>query len=348
MKSRRQTGFTLVELLVVIAIIGILVGLLLPAVNMVRETARRSQCGNRIRQLSLAVNTFHESKDRYPGWREWTANWNLAKTPVPAGANKPISWMTALLPYIDHEPTSKFWENPATAFSTQLSPAIPSFLCPSDRTLEATQQLDAAPETSFVANAGCGVPINNRKLLKANGLFQDLVFFDGRSLQRPTVHLRLVELTDGASHTVAISENLQAEFWHRSTPDLFQARSAQEYDDILKNRTHRACYSNIMVWWAKPPTGKRHGILNAKLCELNGQAMNKIVRDRSAQAFMPFAARPSSNHKGGVTVGFADGHTAFVTNSIDYIAYQSLMTPDNAKSSMLNPAYQLKPADLGN
>ena len=76
--------------------------------------------------------------------------------------------------------------------------------------------------------------------------------------------------------------------------------------------------------------------------------MNKIVRDRSAQAFMPFAARPSSNHKGGVTVGFADGHTAFVTNSIDYIAYQSLMTPDNAKSSMLNPAYQLKPADLGN
>ena len=95
MKSRRQTGFTLVELLVVIAIIGILVGLLLPAVNMVRETARRSQCGNRIRQLSLAVNTFHESKDRYPGWREWTANWNLAKTPVPAGANKPISWMTA-------------------------------------------------------------------------------------------------------------------------------------------------------------------------------------------------------------------------------------------------------------
>ncbi|HIA18685.1 MAG TPA: DUF1559 domain-containing protein, partial [Planctomycetaceae bacterium] len=69
MSSRRRTGFTLVELLVVITIIGILMGLLLPAVNMVRESARRSQCGNRIRQLALAVNTFHESKERYPGWR---------------------------------------------------------------------------------------------------------------------------------------------------------------------------------------------------------------------------------------------------------------------------------------
>ena len=119
-------------------------------------------------------------------------------------------------------------------------------------------------------------------------------------------------------------------------------------DAILKNRNNRACYSNIMVWWRTPPTGKRHGILNAELCKLNGQATNDILRDRSPRAFMPFAASPSSNHKGGVTVGFADGHTAIITSDIDYIAYQSLLTPDNAKSSMPNPAYQVSPSDLGN
>jgi prepilin-type processing-associated H-X9-DG protein len=155
-------------------------------------------------------------------------------------------------------------------------------------------------------------------------------------------------LADGATHTITVSENLQAEFWHQSTPNLYQARTVKEYDQILKNRTHRACYSNIMVWWPKPPAGNRLGILNAKLCQLNGQATNDILRDRSPRAFMPYAARPSSNHKGGVTVGFADGHTAFISDGIDYIAYQSLLTPDNAKSSMPNPGYQLSTSDLGN
>jgi prepilin-type processing-associated H-X9-DG protein len=63
---------------------------------------------------------------------------------------------------------------------------------------------------------------------------------------------------------------------------------------------------------------------------------------------MHYAARPSSNHRGGVMVAFADGHTAFVSDGIDYIAYQSLLTPDNAKSSMPNPGYQLSTTDLGN
>ena len=355
MSSRQKTGFTLVELLVVITIIGILMGLLLPAVSMVRESGRRTQCANNTRQLALAINTFHTSRERYPGWREWTAKWNLKSTSVPAGANKPISWMTVLLPYMDQETVSKKWENPRVAVSSQLIPPIPTFTCPSDTTLATTQMLNEAPETSYVANAGCGVAINNRNRLKANGLFQDLVFFDGQNA--PAVHLRQFELADGASNTIAISENLQALFWHQSTlkqptpvtaPNLYQALEPASYAEIIKNRRHRATYSNIMVWWPKPPGGATKGIAHTDLIKVNGEAMHRNLRDANPIAFMPYAARPSSNHSNGVTVGFADGHTAFITEEIDYIAYQSLLTPNNAKSSMPSPNYQLKNTDMGN
>jgi prepilin-type N-terminal cleavage/methylation domain-containing protein len=355
MSSRRQTGFTLVELLVVITIIGILMGLLMPAVSMVRESARRTQCANRTRQLAMAVNTFHQSRERYPGFREWKARWNLNTTPIPAGANKPVSWLTVLLPYLDQEPTAKNWDNPRVPVSQLLIPPISTFTCPSDTTLATTQMLDEAPETSYVANAGCGVPLNNRKLLKANGLFQDLVFFDGQNA--PSVHLRMIELTDGATHTIAISENLQALYWHRTTikqatpvtaAGLYHATSVASYTEILKNRNHKATYGNIMVWWPQPPAGTTKGILRSELSKMNGEAMNKSIRDLNSTVLMPYAARPSSNHRGGVMVGFADGHTAFITDGIDYIAYQSLMTPDNAKSSMPSPNYQLKTTDLGN
>src|SRR3990172_7299588 len=67
MKVRKQ-GFTLVELLVVMAIIGLLIGLLLPAVQEAREAARRVECANKLRQLGLALHTYHDVHKMFPGW----------------------------------------------------------------------------------------------------------------------------------------------------------------------------------------------------------------------------------------------------------------------------------------
>jgi prepilin-type N-terminal cleavage/methylation domain-containing protein len=91
-----RIGFTLVELLVVIAIIGILIALLLPAVQSARESANRSQCQNNLRQLGLALLNFHEVQQAFPA-----SSWTVAGPGNPAG--KFVGWRPLTLPYIEQE-----------------------------------------------------------------------------------------------------------------------------------------------------------------------------------------------------------------------------------------------------
>jgi len=91
---KKRDGFTLVELLVVIAIIGILIAMLLPAVQQVREAARRISCLNNIRQLGIATRTYE------------TTNLELPKASETRTTNFGLSYMVWLLPYVDQEPLS--------------------------------------------------------------------------------------------------------------------------------------------------------------------------------------------------------------------------------------------------
>ena len=143
MKEHRKTGFTLVELLVVIAIIGMLVGLLLPAINAAREAGRRATCMNKVHQIALAVNNHLSNlgflpsgavlnprvfnmEDSYDPWAE--AN----DTQVGMSG---ASWMLYILPYMEHHDIYDKW-NFATTVSENASLAktdIPEFYCPSRR-----------------------------------------------------------------------------------------------------------------------------------------------------------------------------------------------------------------------
>src|SRR5688572_4817570 len=96
MKTKQRAAFTLVELLVVIAIIGILVALLLPAVNSAREAARKAKCLNSVKQFALAMNTYHEANKILPPGTTWKDSSN------PRNGH---TWFELLMPYMEYKPT---------------------------------------------------------------------------------------------------------------------------------------------------------------------------------------------------------------------------------------------------
>jgi len=121
MHTHKQPAFTLIELLVVIAIIGILIALLLPAVQTAREAARRSQCANHLKQIGLAIHNFHNARSKLPPTR----------LPCYTG-----TWAVALLPYLEEQNFSDTW-NPRRAFWFQDEEAVqtqvPIYYCPTRR-----------------------------------------------------------------------------------------------------------------------------------------------------------------------------------------------------------------------
>ena len=121
MQTQRKTGFTLVELLVVITIIGILIALLLPAVQAAREAARRTRCTNNLKQLGLAMQLFHEANGHLPPARVF---------------DRSITWAAFLLPYLEQDAAFELFD-PAKSYYDQDADArgfAPSlYYCPSRR-----------------------------------------------------------------------------------------------------------------------------------------------------------------------------------------------------------------------
>ncbi|MFO7904485.1 MAG: DUF1559 domain-containing protein [Planctomycetota bacterium] len=308
----KRKAFTLVELLVVIAIIGILVALLLPAVQAAREAARRSECVNNLKQLGLACHNFHDVHKEFP---------TASHQPLLTGPGGPTdfsgdrhrwSYLTVLLPFIEQQPVyDEFMNN-------HLGQTVPwnhndltrtqvaGFTCPSDGAANAPE--NERQNTSYHCNRGDYRL--NYDWFECRGVF-------GRGDKQ---HHSIASVTDGTSNTMMISEvacgmqggsrQVRRGFangwgWDNGGPPapcLARVGADGMLTDDIQGRDWQKGFRwadshSIYTQW--------HPVLppNEPSCGENGETYALITA--------------SSYHTGGVNVAFCDGSVHFITESVD-------------------------------
>jgi prepilin-type N-terminal cleavage/methylation domain-containing protein/prepilin-type processing-associated H-X9-DG protein len=306
-RLRRRWGFTLIELLVVIAIIAILIGLLLPAVQKVREAAARMQCQNNLKQLTLALHNYHSSLGTLPPGRD----------------NNDLSTHAYLLPYIEQDNVYRLvnfaagkagWNDPSNA-AARATP-IKTFLCPSD-------PRDVVPAgwagNNYRVNQGSGILWGqpaasgpNSLLPAPNGPF----YLNSR--------LRLTDVTDGTSNTAAWSEHLKGDFSNAVSTDTGDTYEPGIYpntpDDAMNfcvnvnvNDLSKQGYSNVGAPWLE---GYHSTTIYFHVSPPNGRSC----------MYPPgrIATTANSNHTNGVNMALCDGSVRFVTGGITLSTWRAL------------------------
>jgi prepilin-type N-terminal cleavage/methylation domain-containing protein len=316
MSIYRRHGFTLVELLVVIAIIGILVALLLPAVQAAREAARRGQCTNNLKQLSLAFQNYHDTYGVFPAFNfpvAGTANWNSH------GA------LTMILPFIEQEPLydqidfTTGWDSGANASVRYTQ--IDGFRCPSTRDYPNNQ---FAP-SNYAVSAGSRVNIYSAgSPVPASGIFH-------RSRCR-----RMGSVLDGLSNTIMISEflcgdgdngifdrrrdhaeNLNTGLLADQFPSAAEIEAAGAACDSTGPGAHGS--QGGRDWFASFPA---QNVFNT-IVPPNWHHVSCCVGGIGGYACHNsgiFAAR--SEHPGGAMAARGDGSTTFVSETIELKTWQ--------------------------
>jgi prepilin-type N-terminal cleavage/methylation domain-containing protein/prepilin-type processing-associated H-X9-DG protein len=301
-KSFTRSGFTLVELLVVIAIIGILVGLLLPAVQSAREAARRMQCINNMRQFGLAMHNHESAYKSFPQSR-----------PVDLVGNR-MSWCIVVLDFIEQSNLANIydkrvrWNTGANVIAGQT--ILPLFICPSSAT--GTTRLPANGTGSDLDGVVMGASdyivmhrLRNR-FYTANRLVNPLGTADHDGVLVANTQTKIGQILDGTSNTILVMEDA-------GRPNWFVLRRPQ--GTILPRPEG--------FGWTDPDggAGSMDGTDRLTGAINGGSGTGTCIMNCNNDS------EPYSFHTGGMNVSMADGSARFISESISAATFAALVTP---------------------
>lgn len=328
MSEQRRSAFTLVELLAVIAIIGILVALLLPAVQAAREAARRISCANNLRQIGLAMHNYANTYGGYLPNAGWTG----------IGYPNDYSPLAKLLPFAEQANLQNLIDfsinmgHPDTtdlplALQPAAGTAVPMFLCPSDG--EQPLHDITLPSGAVIPVAGTNYAMNHESGM-AGGAYHP-GFGEGDGLCWVNAKVKFASIIDGTTNTLAFTESLRGpgdslpltpipdvQVYRGQTANVDAAANAADaggLDAVLPSIT--GWDGNRLTYWLRgcTPSGP---VMNGRLTP-NHEAPDFVFKSSKVTA-----AR--SRHPGGVNACMCDGSVDFISETIERDTWHALWT----------------------
>ncbi len=328
----RRRGISLVELLVVIAIVGILIAMVLPAVQAAREAVRKTQCSNNLKQIGVALHNYHEMFGAFPPGRLRT---------LIEGQGHCFSAYAHLLPFLEASTLYKgidFSANPESPENeTALNQTIPYFLCPSD---EFRKLQGESAVHNYTLNTGTTYPVSSRN---PGGVRVTGVFYENSA-----VGLR--DVIDGSSHTVCISETVKSE----GGPDVWDGASFTN-GFVLTRDNDNATNGPELTDYASQCSGDGLKLQQTRgsrwLYGAPGHSMYNHLRPPNdsgvdCRGGLPHSIRSNywwdrlshnvaarSRHPAGVHALYCDGHVAWIADGLDPTVWQALGSRDGGEAA---------------